>query len=1117
VANEAAAIDVRIPAGTERLVTSGNPFHPATYAGASKAGEVVFHGGPENYAKSLQSLYDNPLEARRGYERAGYDVATGNATPQEVFDEVVARLNAGAAEPADALILSALSRDGLRFNEEGVFNGLLNTEFRGAWPNYDEFLDLVQPGRFRATHVAPEFTPADAVTLRGVADTGPFERAAPQAAEGIDPATIKTAAQAPIEAGAHTFVPHDGGPIDQAAREITGASKANPENMILEVHPPDKARMLTLAQHELELAQAELSAASAARAALPELDRSPYMPDPNISRAVAEQGLPDDIRVLLHRYTLSPGMQDPNVFGAVGTEPVTTIGQLIEVVESLDAQMEPLGGVPMSEGDLAKLREGLMAWLDQRLQRTPGLAGTREQRAVQAIEQERMKRGMVNTPEEFHDELVKAWRALEHVVKDDDGAITGWEGTQYEPGFLPKKGADGRPLSPRVLSSHSLLDMLNRVAPDASSEILMGRKQVWPARIDTARLASYMRGWIPDTEAGRRAAAAARWAKRQFEGVNERDLHADTREAYADDLVGPPPQTDDPALIDAYNAQRGQAYGTIAAIHEFMTQPENLSIRGQFRKYRNEFLVGPETFDREVVKRLTNGGVDELPDWANGFMARRKSETPFWDAWRRADNRTRRWFKTQDNGTLRYVESLYDTPRFRKWAGRRRALIQQYHTYRFLLDARWLALEEIEAPTLTFFRNGIHATLDAMGLSMEGGALLRGKQVQPFLMGFDDFSKLREQFAWWASPTYVGGQVRYRWNYITTMVKNSQLNEFPKVMLQMARRDESLARVLRAMGDTPEQWLDKLNDSWELYSAMGKQIDEPTARRLYEPRLKDGTINQSEFDKLIEQARSEEYQYVSIPAFEKEIAESIGNPVLAPMMQRLKFMSEQAWNDATQVIYGQTNRSNVQRLMNHPLLYWPISYQIKATKWLAGLLFDQAFGVDTGSFGALTLDRLHAEHQRRYQEDPEYRQFFKDNDTLLFVASMMFPVTPFDVSVGLSPFTRMAIGAANGILFGTDPEKPQYERNVFAFGPGYTYFELLPRLLYEQRKNAQPGTAQELVTETLGPLAPFKVPVGNRSTSGQASAAQRLYEDRYGTGAVPPTNPFEAPPQRYQP
>lgn len=1092
VINEADGINARI-APANVLHVKGNPLDPATYAGADKAAEVVFHGGPENYARTVQAFYDNSEAAVRAYNEFARNPSGDTST---LFRQMSEAVNNGEAGGAELMILNDLSSDGLRFDTNGFFNGTFDLSATLEPGKYDQFAGI---GRgetpMSATHEPITAQPGDAAVFSRQPEGTP-PGAGITADQTIEQADVVNA----IDGGAQTFVKR-GGVNDTTARNRTGASKGNPASVVLEVNPPDEATLLRLAQERVDALRQRIAENEAQRDALAETPEHPQ----------TEAPLDPQTESLLFDYINEP--MDAAVKEFYGSDRLpTNLGQIMDVIESIDANIPPLGRT-MTDGEMQALRAGLMDWLDRRLALEPGMPNKTQLKEATKTAEDRLKLTVLDTPDKFADGLVTAMRALEPIVKEDPHGPPSahWEGTQYDLGYLPHKDAQGRVLPPRILSNTSLMDMLAKVAPDLPDELMMGRKQAFGARINTARLSGFMRS-VPGAETIDRA---IRFGERMAGTTPERDLRYAMLNRYADELVGPPPEGDLSALA-AWQADRKQAMGIVGALHKEMSRPENTALR-RFRKFRTEYELGSERFDRIVKEYLAGADakVDDLPGWAKSYIATHPdSPSPFFDAWAQADNRLRTWFSEQPNGAARYVVSLYDSPRARAISRNRAGLVQIYHQYRFLLDARWLALEMIEAPTLTLFREGPGALMEALGWKVDGLKVTRKSGAElskPLFLGLDDLSRQRADFAWWTASTNPGLNLRYRENYINGLVKHGQISDFPDVLRDMAMRDPEIAQTMRALGDTPKDWLERLNNSWELYSALSRKLNPDEAAAVYGPRLKDGTINQVEYDKLLKAAAKDGYHYVSIPAFEQEIAAAAGNPILAPVMQRMKFLTEQAWNDAAQLIYGQVDRSNIQRLLNHPLLYWPLSYQIKAAKWLAGLLFDRFMGVDTGSLGALTLDRIHQMHQQQYQQDADYRQFFEDNKTLLFVASMLFPVTPFDIGVGLSPFTRLAVGTATGALGlddPLDPEGSQYRRNIFAIGPGYTYYSLFPRLGYEMGKSPNPIVSG--VGQGINRFFPYQITVGPKSSSQQTQQTQPAGYDQ----AQPPAI-FPTPPQRY--
>ena len=452
----------------------------------------------------------------------------------------------------------------------------------------------------------------------------------------------------------------------------------------------------------------------------------------------------------------------------------------------------------------------------------------------------------------------------------------------------------------------------------------------------------------------------------------------------------------------------------------------------------------------------------------------------------------------------RMLDTVYDSSVGKRALSIGRNMTVGYHTARFLMDLRWLGLEVIEAPTLVLFREGPGAMWEGLGKGKNAGK-------QPMFLGTDVSESMRTNYAWWLAQSDPGAMLRTRERYILSIVRRYQNQEYPRALGAYIRALEKvggesadLATAIKAFdgGDT-KAWLARLDTDWELAAKRGKTLGKGDAERLFKPWLDKGIISAKEYDEFLKANR-----YVGHPLIDAELAR-IADPRLEPLLDRLAAINEQGWNDAARLVFGQTDRSNAQRLANHPLLYWPISYQIKATKWLAGLLFDRSFGIDTGAGGAVTLGILHEQHKERMRTDPQYAEAMVSNPTLLFFAQMFFPIAPWDLGVGLSPFTRLAYAAL------TQEPGEGYQRNIFAVGPGYTYFNLLPRLLYEQSKE---GSWAQGAGGIVGGLAsgaqrfyPYSVPIAPKNPSEMAQVAQQTY----GAEPLPPVPPYSVPENRY--
>ena len=157
---------------------------------------------------------------------------------------------------------------------------------------------------------------------------------------------------------------------------------------------------------------------------------------------------------------------------------------------------------------------------------------------------------------------------------------------------------------------------------------------------------------------------------------------------------------------------------------------------------------------------------------------------------------------------------------------------------------------------------------------------------------------------------------------------------------------------------------------------------------------------------------------------------------LAEVYDRVGQVNKDLWSNIRGTFYGYPNRSRAERFLDSGLLFWPLSYQIKSTKWLLRVLFDRAGGLQTNALGAVTLDRMAETHNRLLATDPSYRDWFEKHPTLVFVSQMLLPVSFDQVGVSLSPVLR-------GIFFDRDPLR------AMEIGPVHTYNRVIRPLRTE--------------------------------------------------------------------
>ena len=159
------------------------------------------------------------------------------------------------------------------------------------------------------------------------------------------------------------------------------------------------------------------------------------------------------------------------------------------------------------------------------------------------------------------------------------------------------------------------------------------------------------------------------------------------------------------------------------------------------------------------------------------------------------------------------------------------------------------------------------------------------------------------------------------------------------------------------------------------------------------------------------------------------------------ILQRLHEVNQSTWNEIVRTVRGNPSRSVGEKLLNSYWLYWPISYQLKAARWLYDVATNKMFGRTTNLGGAWMLDHMLENHKRLMSQDPGYAAIWTDNPTSWFVLSMLMPITPFDIGVSLSPIPRKGLEMVH--VFperGNTPNDPiSLVYAAAKFGPILTY------------------------------------------------------------------------------
>lgn len=987
-------------------------------------------------AQAVRAEINDVLDTLDGFK--------GTGPRRDFYNALLDSANDGTIGPGEWAVLKGLAGGLIRRNKAGKLNmapirkvpdrdGLLaaadadarQLAGKGTVP-FDDAASVVSP------HVQHPISPEELA-----ADVGPDVPHAPEV-----PLADEIAGRTD-----HIVVSNENPTLNAALRRKVGAPDVrDAKRRVIELNAPEATKAI---ENLARLRAQALAGVEQARHARADFDVNPPIPpeveQPSVFATPELGGMWDKLMRSGH----------DQLAAAIGSQEPRSLGEILDAVESIDKGFitDPSTGVGLTMNEAAELKSELMTLANAQLGVALERSGVRRQSAA-------LRSLGKPPPDDFDLEgMQERARAIVdevgQMITVDDPALppmAGFMGVQYVPSRPPTRSrvAPGEPLTPRILFRDRFAD---DIIPTLNEELATGRMEDFPRRVENARVVRFL-----DHLAGPRV---------------EKDLRARAIQNFTAEIE----RFVDPELVHPDEFTRiGKVVD--AAFKAWRETVETTKLAG-YPLFRRVHLMGPEKFNKLFAEAVEEVYGTEHPGWLDAMVGQGK--TPH-QLWRRADNRLRNYL-AESSGIGAGLERLYGAIAD-KGAGPGGGLTVLYHAIRFLGDIRWLGLEAVEPSLLALFKGGLRPVVEAGPLRKVAG---QGKE--PIAFGQKMQAQTFGEYAHWAqlSDVALGPSVRHR--YLVRELAQEQKRPFRDAMIEMAERDPHLGELVRQMGDTPTQFVERLDRDFNLADQRGRTFaTRAEAERFFRPWLDGGFIDERTFGEYVDARR-----YSPHPAIEEELAKVVGDKTAEALYTRLAQINHDLFHNLTETFFGQADRSNVQRLLNHPLLYWPISYQIKATKWLLNVMLDHAFGVDTGAAGGYAFQRVADEHKRRMLTDPRYAANVQANTTLYFIASMLLPITPWDIGVSLSPWTRMAID-------------PTYQRQfgVFGVGPFYTYGSLLPRLIAEQTK---PGglLAGTPLGERLAQAAPQSITITKRPTSTIDAENQR----------VAPANPIPVPP--YEP
>lgn len=344
-----------------------------------------------------------------------------------------------------------------------------------------------------------------------------------------------------------------------------------------------------------------------------------------------------------------------------------------------------------------------------------------------------------------------------------------------------------------------------------------------------------------------------------------------------------------------------------------------------------------------------------------------------------------------------------------------------YPIFRFMADPRWHAMNMVEADMLVGAKYGIGAT------RFTGGDI--NAVSGPSLIHSGGLEALQKQ---------LGGDGT-GWMYTRRHAGHAS-RAFD------AARPETTMDVLRQFGTDP------VYQSLEEIVRLDRQAHGAPAGEVWQEDLVKA------IDDLLYNVDTKGAQTTVIDAATQHLGREETQRLL-PFLEKVWEAHDKTYHGIVKTLGGNPDRSNLERVMNSYWLYWPLSYQVKATRWLVDIMGNRMGGAKTNLAPAAMYAHYVDEHRKMLAKDPSYLKIFADNASIWFLAQMMFPITPGDLGVSLNRAIRYGGGALGVWGKYKSAEDPVTAAGaMLSLGPTYTA-ELLARVGRESFKSTSRNIA----------------------------------------------------------
>ena len=310
-----------------------------------------------------------------------------------------------------------------------------------------------------------------------------------------------------------------------------------------------------------------------------------------------------------------------------------------------------------------------------------------------------------------------------------------------------------------------------------------------------------------------------------------------------------------------------------------------------------------------------------------------------------------------------------------------------YPVFRFMADPRWWLMNRMEAEVYAFTKAGIGKGYRE---AAQQGNLSRAIVTKDFGGALSEGGQMFTRNTTALAAKWLDKEA----NRGLTGFLNEMGHADPAIRKVRIRMAEEGQRIMdTAKSQLADGTIDAARHA-ELV-ARGKHLQDLSNRDLA------AELNQSAYatSKGAKQAVMEEAKLQFDPA---------EMDVVAPLLDKIAQNASEQWSHIQSTLHGNPARSTVERILNSPLLFWPLSYQIKATKWLADVMLNGSFGHNNNALLAGVYANWMQQHQEQMKKNPAYQAFYQANPEQWFTAQMLLPIGPGDIGVSLGKLTDLA-------------------------------------------------------------------------------------------------------------